>query len=143
MGDQPRKGAQAGRDACLRVALPDMILFLCFNGRLGRRREHQPLLPAAGLQAECRASARRKKQLESHKCLHATAWKNCADTLSLFPIFSLSSITVGVFMFLHHPQASEGGMLCNGYPYEGKLSDGTGGQGPSPPTLLKGDEGGL
>lgn len=73
-----------------------------------------------------------KKQLESHECLHATAWKKCADTLSLFPIFSLSGIKVGVFLLLHHPQASEGGMLCNGCSYKGKLSHGTGGQGPSP-----------
>lgn len=35
-------------------------------------------------------------------------------------------------MLLHLPQPSEGGMLCNGHPWEGKLSHGAGGRGPSP-----------
>lgn len=39
---------------------------------------------------------------------------------------------MGVFLLLHLPQPSEGGMLCNGHPREGKLRHGAGGRGPSP-----------
>jgi len=73
-----------------------------------------------------------KIQPVSHECLHASTRRNCADTFSLFLIFSISSSTVGVFLLLHLPQPSEGGMLCNGRSREGKLSHGVGGWGPSP-----------
>lgn len=75
---------------------------------------------------------REKIQPESHECLHNASWRNCADTFSLFPIFPASSSAVGVFLLLHLPQPSKGGMLCNVRPRERKLSHGAGGLGPSP-----------
>lgn len=66
-------------------------------------------------------------QPESHECLRAAAWRNRADTFSLFPNFPPPA--VGVFPLLRLPQPSEGGMLCNRSPREGKLSHSTAGWG--------------
>lgn len=89
--------------------------------------------PHAGSQAGCGASARGRKYYRSHTSAFTLLLKETVLTHSPSSLFFPPPAAQWEFsLLLHLPQPSEGRMLCNVCPREGKLSHGVGHWGPFP-----------